>query len=53
MSKYFEKYYLENLVKSVNLSDKMLCSITVGLGIFLEKYKFYTSEVLIMAFITL
>jgi len=40
MSKYFEKYYLENLVQSVNLSDKMLSSITVGLGIFLEKYKF-------------
>lgn len=37
------------MVKSP-LSDKMLSSICVGLGIFLEKYKFYNSEILIQAF---
>lgn len=48
--KCFEKFYLENIVKSSNLSDKMLSSLCVGLGIFLEKYKFYNSEILTQAF---
>jgi hypothetical protein len=38
------------MVKSINLSDKELSGLCVGLGLFLEKYKMYTSDFISSAF---